>query len=279
MIDLLRRTKRTLHWGILRARHAVERRVAGTRPPPPITARACHVIDQATRLPIFSKNATVRLAPASLTKLATCILLARASRERWDERVEVQPADLAGGSTMGLIAGESVSRRDILLGMLLPSGNDAAQLAARLVGPDWLEQMNGLCAELGMRRTRFRNPHGQDQRGQKSCARDLSLLAAAAFADPVIAAAAGLRRHLVNGRELLSTVEMLGEGGVRCGKTGSSLAAGACLAIQYRSSFICLLGSQVAFDHGYVVARTDRRYDDARRIMRALDALDAGNRS
>lgn len=269
----VRRVRRSAYGLLLRAHHALEVQVSRIPPPPPVTAKACYVIHRQTRLPVFAKNAWIPRAPASLTKLATSILFANASEDRWSEVVEVLPNDIIGrGSTMGLRVGELVNRRDILLGMLLASGNDAAQVAVRLIGPDWLLKMNGLCEQLDMRRTRFVNPHGRDASGQKSCARDLAILAAEAFSNPIVAAAAGLRSYVVNGREICSTVEILGTVGVRCGKTGSTRAAGACLALGYRDFIIVILGSDGTFQNGFVIPETDQRYEDARRIMRALES-------
>lgn len=248
----------------------IQRSLGRTDATPPITAKACCVLHRATGELLFAKNALVPMAPASLVKLATALLFARATGDRWDEEVRVEAADLMPGSTMGLREGEVVTRHDVLLGMLLPSGNDAALLAARLTGPDWHAQMERLCGDLGMQRTRFLNPHGSDRAGQTSCARDLALLARAAFSNPVIAQAAGTAEHRVNGRALVSTVRNLAAPGVTAGKTGSTIAAGACLALAYGEAIICLLRSKVAFRHGFVIDSTDRRYEDAERIMRAV---------
>ena len=275
MRKALRRSRKSAYGLLLRARHAVEAHVSRIPPPPPVTAKACYVIHRQSRLPIFAKNAWISWPPASLTKLATSILFANASEGRWSEVVEVLPGDIIRGSTMDLSIGEVVSRQDILLGMLLASGNDAAHVAARLIGSDWLLQLNALCKRLDMRRSRFVNPDGRDQSDQRSCARDLAILAAEAFSNPTIAAAAGLASHVVNGREIRSTVEILGTEGIHCGKTGSTHAAGACLALGYRDFIICILGSDGSFRGGRVIPETDRRYEDASRIIRALEEVNA----
>ena len=249
----------------------VARLTADAPAPPTVTAKSVYAMHSATLHPLFAKNPNVKLPPASLTKLATSILLSRVSRHRWHETIQIEREDVVGGSTMGVAAGELVTRRDLLFGMLGPSGNDASMAAARLIGTRWCDDMNQLAAELGMTRTRFVNPHGRDTRGQYSTARDLARLAAAAFSDPDIGEAAAMRSYSFNGREIRSTVTMLGESGVSAGKTGSTLQAGGCLALAYREYIIVILGSAVQFDAAvYPIAATDRRYDDARRIISAI---------
>lgn len=256
---------------LLRAAHRVER-LFGVPPPPRITAKAAFVLDMDSGAPIFAKNARFRVPPASLVKLATSILFSRASHGRWDEEVVIEAGDLTRGSTMGLVAGETVTRRDILFGMLGPSGNDAATVAARVIGPDWREQLDRLAGKLSLSRTRFLTPHGRDTAGQRSTAADLARLGAEAFADPTIALAAGSKRHVVNGREIVSTVTMLGEQGVVAGKTGTTRSGRGCLVLAWRRTIIVLLGSELVFDAaGYVRPETDRRYDDARAIIAALE--------
>jgi D-alanyl-D-alanine carboxypeptidase len=183
---------------------------------------------------------------------------------------------------MGLTAGDVITRQDVLYGMMLPSGNDAAMVAARLVGSGWLDAINALAAELGMERTRFLTPHGWDARWQFSTARDLASLAAAAFALPLIRIAASTSRYEVrvggpNARALTlaSTVRMLGEPHVVAGKTGSSPWSRGCLALLVenagKETVVVLVGSTVTFDaRGLVVEASDRRYDDARRVIQSL---------
>ncbi|HTJ20637.1 MAG TPA: serine hydrolase [Steroidobacteraceae bacterium] len=262
--------------------HSIERRFGRVPAPPAVTAKAVCAVDLVTGAQILAKNAWLATPPASLTKLATAIVFARASEGRWHERVEVRAQDLCSGSTMGLAAGDVITRQDVLYGMILPSGNDAAMVAARLVGPHWRKGINALASEFGMVRTRFLTPDGRDARWQFSTARDLASLAAAAFAVPRIRLAAATSHHEVrvggpNQRTLTltSTVQMLGEPHVVAGKTGSTPGARGCLALLVekagKEAVVVLLGATVAFDAlGKVVEVSDRRYDDARGIIRSL---------
>jgi D-alanyl-D-alanine carboxypeptidase (penicillin-binding protein 5/6) len=262
--------------------HSIERLFGRLPAPPSVTARAVCAVDLMTGAQILAKNARLATPPASLTKLATAIVFARASEGRWHEQVEVRAQDLCTGSTMGLAAQDVITRLDVLYGMILPSGNDAAMVAARLVGPHWLEGMNALASEFGMARTRFLTPDGRDTRWQFSTARDLASLAAAAFAVPQIRLAAATSHHEVrvggpNQRtlRLASTVQMLGEPHVVAGKTGSTPSARGCLALLVekagKEAVVVLMGATVAFDAlGKVVQVSDCRYDDAREIIRSL---------
>lgn len=267
---------------VVRLTHSVERRFGRVPAPPVVTARAVCAIDLVTGAEILAKNAWLTTPPASLTKLATSILLARSSEGRWHEQVEVRAEDLCPGSTMGLAAGDVITRHDLLFGMILPSGNDAALVAARLVGPRWLDEINALAGELGMARTRFLTAHGRDTRRQFSTARDLASLAAAAFRVTPIRLAAGTSRYeaRVGGPNeriltLASTVRMLGEPHVMAGKTGSTPGARGCLALLVEKSgkeaVLVVMGAVVAFDHlGTVIETSDRRYHDAREVLRSL---------
>ena len=278
----LKKLQRVSEPRLLRIAHSLERRLGRVPAPPAVTARAVCAVDLASGAQILSKNAWLPTPPASLTKLATSILLARASEGRWQEQVEVRAEDLCRGSTMGLTAGDVITRQDVLYGMILPSGNDAAMVAARLIGPHWLEDINALASEFGMVRTRFATPDGRDMRSQFSTARDLASLAAAAFAVPQIRLAAATSHYEVrvggpNQRTLTltSTVQMLGAPHVVAGKTGSTPWAGGCLALLVEKAgnqaVVVLMGATVAFDAlGKVVEVSDRRYDDAREIIRSL---------
>ena len=280
--SVLRKLVRVVEPWLLGFSHGIERRFGRVPAPPAVTAKAVCAVDVATGTQMLAKNAWLTTPPASLTKLATAILFVRASEGRWHEQVEVRAQDLCSGSTMGLAEGDVITRQDVLYGMILASGNDAAMVAARLVGPHWREGINALASEFGMARTRFLTPDGRDARWQFSTARDLASLAAAAFAVPRIRLAAATSHHEVrvggpNQRTLTltSTVQMLGEPHVVAGKTGSTPGARGCLALLVekagKEAVVVLLGATVAFDAlGKVVEVSDRRYDDARGIIRSL---------
>ena len=127
-----------------------------------------------------------RLPIASLTKMMTALIIAE--RHRLGERVTITPQALAyQGSGVGVLPkGGKVPLRDLLYGLLLVSGNDAAiALAQHDAGsvPSFVERMNLSARRLGLRCSRFSSPSGILDRGNYSCPRDLAALARADLAN------------------------------------------------------------------------------------------------
>lgn len=136
-----------------------------------ITSQAAMLIDESTGTVLYSKNAKEQVAPASTTKIMTASLLMEqieAGAISLDDVVEVgDEISSARGSMMGLSVGDRVTVEDLLYGMMLNSGNDAALAVAKLVGgtvDDFVDLMNERAQELGMTGTHFSNPHGMDDK-------------------------------------------------------------------------------------------------------------------
>jgi D-alanyl-D-alanine carboxypeptidase (penicillin-binding protein 5/6) len=131
--------------------------------PPNNTAKAAVLIDEPSGAIIYEKNAHERLSPASLTKIVTLILaLERGGLDEWVD-IDVDSRTMRGSTVMGLIPGDRFALRDLLHGLMLPSGNDAALAIGRYVaGSDaaFVEQMNNLSKRLGLTDTLWANPHG-----------------------------------------------------------------------------------------------------------------------
>src|SRR5437868_7144330 len=102
---------------------------------PQIGARAAIVVEYPSGHILYSKAMHDHLAPASTTKLLTSILALE--HGNLEDVVTVSPDDLVGESTMGLESGEQQTLHNLLYGMLLPSGNDAAMTVARYPGSQW----------------------------------------------------------------------------------------------------------------------------------------------
>lgn len=295
--------RRRLHQTVHAAIFAARRLPSGFRSKrflPQVSARAVCCLDAAGNV-LADVNARTKRPPASLVKLATALVLLRVKGESLDHPARIENADCVGGSTASLRPGDVVTLFDLLHGLLLPSGNDAAQAIARTVGKDlpgsartgcvgsrFVEEMNRLAAELGLSRTRFVNPSGLDRAAQYSTAEDLARLASAAFSDPIIRRICGTASHRIDVRgdrprriELRSTVSTLDEPDVVCAKTGSTPGAGACLALRSevheQATVLVVLGSEVRFTReGMVIPQSDRRFDDARTILEEVRARHAG---
>jgi D-alanyl-D-alanine carboxypeptidase (penicillin-binding protein 5/6) len=168
---------------------------------------------------------------ASITKLMTA-LVARRSASLDEIAVVPVSATRIGESSLFLRAGQRLSVRDLLIGTLVPSANDAAATLAAHVGGGstgrFVAMMNATARELGLTGTRFRNPHGLDEPGHVSTARDVATLLRVALRDPFIRRYAGASQAtLSNGRVVASTDNLVGVvPGFVGGKTGHTNGAG-----------------------------------------------------
>ena len=215
-------------------------------PAPEIQARAAVVLHPETGRVLYEKNADAFLPIASTTKIMTALVVL----ERCDlsETVTIQPEDTAvEGSSMSLRPGETVTVEQLLYGLMLRSGNDAALALARYTAGSteaFAELMNDKAASLGLKQTHFCNPHGLDAEGHGSTARELARLAAAAMENDVFRSIVSTERKAfgnqiyVNHNRLLRTYP--GALGV---KTGYTRAAGRILvscAEREGTRFVCV---------------------------------------
>lgn len=210
-------------------------------PAPDITATSAVVMDEASGAVLFALDEHRRLAPASLTKIATAVVAVQRGDLDATVDVDVDSRTMRGSSVMGLLPGDAFTLRDLLYGLLLPSGNDAALAIGRAIaGSDvaFVEEMNALTARLGLVDTHFTNPHGLGGRSSHySSAYDLAVLARLLMATPPLPDIVATRSWTAEGtREIaMSTLNGLlyayaGTDGVKTGYTrsaGQTLAASA----------------------------------------------------
>ncbi|GIH51418.1 D-alanyl-D-alanine carboxypeptidase (penicillin-binding protein 5/6) [Microbispora rosea] len=207
---------------------------------PSVTAREAYLVDTTDGTVQFAKRETRRVPVASLTKVMTAYVVRR--QARLDDVVTITKADIrhataGGATTAGLRAGERLTVRDLLYGLMLPSGADAAHALAERYGPGtakFVAKMNAAARRLGLRDTRYANPDGLPSKAY-STARDQATLAVAALRDPVIATVARTPRRAV-GKSALhrahvwhNTNDLLDDGAVGL-KTGFTSQAGYCLS-------------------------------------------------
>lgn len=154
-----------------------------------VSAVSAIVINADTGSIVYEKSAFSERAMASTTKIMTALLTAEAGdldRKFTADGYAIQ----VEGTSMGLQQGDIVTRRALLYGMLLPSGNDAANAAAVSVSGSmgkFVELMNEKALSLGLKNTRFANPSGLDADGHFTTAYDLAMLTRAALQNPVFA--------------------------------------------------------------------------------------------
>lgn len=205
--------------------------------------------------------------PASTAKLMTALITLQ--RGSLDATVVVSEA-AAGteGSRMGLVAGETLTVADLLHGLLIASGNDAAvALAEHIAGSeaDFVALMNAEAARMGLSATHFVNAHGLDAAGMTSSAADLLVMARAALEYPVFAEIVATRSQQIAGHDLTNTNELLGVyPGADGVKTGTTDEAGECLVASVSRG-----GHRIIA----VVLGSADRYADARAL---LDFAEAG---
>ncbi|MDQ6879570.1 MAG: D-alanyl-D-alanine carboxypeptidase [Candidatus Dormibacteraeota bacterium] len=153
-----------------------------TNPQPrlPIHGEAAYVVDLDTRLVLWQRDPETSRAPASLTKLITAIV-AVDDAGSLDRMVEVAAAATQiTPSVMGLSPGEQLTVRQLLDGLFLDSGNDAAEALARGIVPRdrFIRQMNQKAISIGLTASHFVNPSGLDADGHGMSAHDLAHVAA-----------------------------------------------------------------------------------------------------
>ena len=176
-------------------------------PPPTTEATSAIVLDGSSGAVLYQKNGEVPVAPASLTKIATAILAVEAGDlDRW-VTVDVDSRQMDGSSVMGLLPGDCFRMRDLLYGLMLPSGNDAALAIGRQVaGSDatFVGRMNDLVARLRLTDTHFANPHGLDAPDHVASAHDLALLARYAMTIPDFTSVVGASRWVAQGSRTIA---------------------------------------------------------------------------
>lgn len=194
-----------------------------------VSAKAAILMHADSGRVLYEKNADEHMLIASTTKIMTAIVVLEHCE--LDDLVEIDSRS-AGieGSSMYLKAGESYTVEDLLYGLLLVSGNDAASALALHVADsmeEFAELMNAKAAELGMTESSFKNAHGLDEEGHYSTARDMAKLAAYCMGNEDFARIAGTVSHTVGEQTLVNHNRLLREYDGCLGlKTGYTMAAG-----------------------------------------------------
>jgi serine-type D-Ala-D-Ala carboxypeptidase (penicillin-binding protein 5/6) len=261
--------------------------------PPLVSCKAWVIGDGKTGKVLWGSNEQTPLDFASTTKIMTAYLVVKLAQEHpeiLDETIVFSKnADDTIGSTAAIRAGEEISARELLYGLLLPSGNDASvafaeHFGGRFAGGDseaekspkksyaaFIAAMNDAAKELGMTESHFDNTHGLTDETHKASAADLLKLAHASMAMPLFREVVSTPRH---GTKVVgpggykrnvvwkNTNRLLGIEGYDGVKTGTTTAAGACLVSRGTHG-----------DHPLIVVvlgagSSDSRYVDSRNLFR-----------
>ena len=194
-----------------------------------VSAKSAYVLDTVSERVLFARNETRKSLIASTTKIMTALVVCEQCNVLDRMRIPKEAVGIEG-SSMYLQEGEILTVQDLLYGLMLHSGNDAAVALAIYCGgtvEGFAQLMNDKARVLGLKNTHFENPNGLDAPNHYSTARDLAVLASYAMENPVFqktVSAKNIRtgdRYLTNHNKLLWRVE--GADGV---KTGYTKAAG-----------------------------------------------------
>ena len=194
-----------------------------------VSAQCAIMLDAQTGRVLYEKNADRRSLIASTTKIMTALVVCEQCNVL--DRVRI-PKEAVGieGSSIYLKEGEILTVQELLYGLMLHSGNDAATALAIYCGgtvEGFAQLMNDKARRLGMDDSNFENPHGLDSPGHYSTARDLGILAAYAMKNPIFAKTVSTKTVTIGQRVLRNHNKLLwqleGADGV---KTGYTKAAG-----------------------------------------------------
>lgn len=206
---------------------------------PKTNSRRYIVYDRISKSMIIGKNEDIKSAMASTTKIMTTIVILE--KVDLNETVTVSAkAGGTGGSRLGLKRGDKASVRDLLYGLMLRSGNDAAVALAEHVGGSvkgFAELMNEKAIELGLTNTHFVTPHGLDDANHYTTALELAKLTDYAMDNETFAKIVGTKSTTIyinnQSRQINNTNELLGVlNGVVGVKTGFTNNAGRCLVTE-----------------------------------------------
>lgn len=205
--------------------------------PPPVVAESAIVVDIGSGRVLYAKNADLQRPVASTQKIMTALCVLEGGDI--DKTVKIEASDGQCEPTkLYLKPGETYTRRELLKVLMVKSANDVGRALARDVAgsqEDFCAMMNARAAALGMRQSRFQNPHGLPAANQFSTARDMAIAARQAYRSPLLRSFMSTREmvftynngktlKLENTNKILKTVPYCN--GM---KTGTTNAAGRCL--------------------------------------------------
>jgi D-alanyl-D-alanine carboxypeptidase len=237
-------------------------------PPPPISAEGLYVVELESFAPIAKKNENETFFPASTTKVLTAIT----SRRLFDldKIIKIKnPKQI--GQTMGLTNEEEITVENLLYGILVQSGNDAAYALAEAYSYDeFMKEMNKIGREIGMSKSYFSNPAGLDEPLQRSTPFELALVSRKLLEDGLLRKIIATKQITVSDANytifhpLTNVNSLLGEipglGGLKTGYTE--------LAKENLISYYSLNGKKYLI----VILKSDDRFEDTRNIVTWLNS-------
>jgi serine-type D-Ala-D-Ala carboxypeptidase (penicillin-binding protein 5/6) len=248
---------------------------ADHRAVPTVPGRAAYLFDATTGTIHLSKQAAKRMPVASLTKVMTAYVVLREAELSDTVTIkaeDVKHASANGATDAGLRSGERLTVRDLLYGVMLPSGADASHALARVYGPGnakFVAKMNLAARSLGLTDTRYASPDGLPKPSPGySTAQDQAKLADIALREPTLRIIASTRRHAVTksashrAHTWTNSNKLLGKAPGALGlKTGYTNAAGYCLSFAADRDGHRIIGVILG------ESNADRRFQTATRLL------------
>lgn len=268
---------------------------------PEVSAQSAYIFDATSGQELLSHNAGERRPPASTVKIVTAMVVLDHADLATELVFLAEDTASEEESAMNLVAGDTLTVEQLMVGLLLPSGNDAARTLARHVGTllldggegdpiaRFVEAMNAKVAAAGLSDTNFTSPDGLGDESQYSTAYDLAHLGALAMEYDTIEKTVSLASAVItsvgqpaqtyelsNTNLLLETgITELATDGVVGLKSGSTERAGACLVLAKRQRggnllIGVVLGSDISYDdQGFV--SIDGRWEDMLAVIGSVD--------
>lgn len=228
-------------------------------PVPTLTSHSVVIIDIPSGTVLYERNPRTELLPASTTKMVTALVALE--NYSLEQVIEVGKVDSELGQVMGLFEGEEITVESLLYGLLVQSGNDAAEvLAANFPGgrEAFIKEMNEQVKSLNLKDSHFVNPTGFEEENHYTTAFDLAKIAHEALKNPVFAQMVATEEidvsdtEGVNWHHLENINQLLGElWGIKGVKTGWTEEAGECLVAYFERNgkqvITVILGSEDRF--------------------------------
>ena len=231
------------------------------RKEPIINARKYAIYDRGSKRIIYGKNNNIKCAMASTTKIMTAIIAIENNNISLDgETIVSQRAASVGGSRLGLKKGDKITNKELLYGLMLKSGNDAAIAIAEEIGGSvegFVKMMNNKAQDLDLNNTHFVTPHGLDNPEHYTTATELAILTDYALSNQLFKEIVSTKTYTIriNGNPITinNTNELLGVlNGVVGVKTGFTNGAGRCLVTEIvrgkRDLIVIVLGADTKKD-------------------------------
>lgn len=230
---------------------------------PEVTAEGVYVVDLPSFTPIFERNAHEKFLPASTNKIITALVANDIYKQ--DDVITIKNLNI-DGQTMGLVPGEKISVENLLYGILVHSGNDAAYALADNYGYDrFIVLMNKKAQALGMKDSLFKNPAGLDDDNNYTTPFDLALAARELLKNKYLSKIVSTKEIVISDidykffHKLVNVNKLLGEiQGIGGLKTGYTESAGENLVSFYKNN-----GHQFIL----VILKSEDRFEDTKNVV------------